>query len=168
VRLDKVCRLNGSLGVLFDPEAAACPGQPGDHQSVPGAQDLEEKKTGWAGSGSSKWCKFVKTLIHFERLRPSTDPFWASTASEFVLWCGSGSIASFHSKCGSGSRSFPKIMRFCGHLYLDPPPWSRIIHFTRLHRTLGQAKNFTFCFKEFQSFQILILCVSQLLFGYGH
>jgi hypothetical protein len=44
VRLDKVCRLDGSLGVLFDPEAAACPGQSRDHQSVPGAQDLEEKK----------------------------------------------------------------------------------------------------------------------------
>jgi hypothetical protein len=43
VRMDKVCRLDGSLGVLFDPEAAACPGQPGDHQSIPGAQDLEEK-----------------------------------------------------------------------------------------------------------------------------
>jgi hypothetical protein len=44
MRLDKVCRLDGSLGVLFDPEAAARPGQPGDHQSVPGAQDLEEEK----------------------------------------------------------------------------------------------------------------------------
>jgi hypothetical protein len=44
VRLDEVSRLDGSLGVLFDPEAAARPGQPGDHQSVPGAQDLEGKK----------------------------------------------------------------------------------------------------------------------------
>jgi hypothetical protein len=44
VRQDKVCRLDGSLGVLFDPEAAARSGQTGDHQSVPGAQDLEEEK----------------------------------------------------------------------------------------------------------------------------
>ncbi len=45
MRLDKVCRLDGSLGVLFDPEAAASSGQARDHQSIPGAQDLEEKNS---------------------------------------------------------------------------------------------------------------------------